>query len=473
MADDGQVEALVQRWLQLRRQGLSVSAAELCRDRPDLQPAVARRLDALRADPAPTQEFGGHGGLPPPPPLFPDFALLRPDAEPVPGYRLIHPLGRGGFGVVWKAWGPGGFHVAIKFLPVGETSTRIEELFLLALKDIHHPHVLPIYGAWQREGFLIVAMELADRTLLDRQREAAAQGDGPGIPVLELLAYLRDAAAGIDFLNEPRHEVGGKGRVAIQHRDIKPQNLFLVGGSVKVADFGLAKALEHSVASHTGGMTPGFAAPEFFRGQTYPQSDQYSLAITYCQLRGGRLPFEGSAAEIMAGHLTLAPDLRMLPEAEWPAVARALAKNPWDRWPTCRAFVEGLAEALAVPAAAPLANPALSGVVEWPLAREAQAPRPSVQPAQLLRERLGLTVAAFRRFCLVVGLASTVLALVTLGVLIALRPALAPDETGARLLFAGAAGGALLALNGALALLWVVLTRDPPAGPRTGPAEPA
>ena len=91
------------------------------------------------------------------------------------------------------------------------------------------------------------------------------------------------------------------------------------------------------------GEPSAYAAPEFFRGQTSDQSDQYALAVTYCQLRGGRLPFEGNQEQVMAGHLMHPPDLTMLPEAERPVVARALAKKPAERWPNCRAFVEALA----------------------------------------------------------------------------------------------------------------------------------
>ena len=132
----------------------------------------------------------------------------------------------------------------------------------------------------------------------------------------------------------------------MQHRDIKPQNILLVGGGVKVADFGLARLLDRSVTGHTGSLTPAYAAPEFFQNQTSDRSDQYSLAVTYCQLRGGRLPFTGGPAAVMAGHLHHAPDLTMLPEAERPVVARALAKEPAGRWPSCRAFVAALRSSL-------------------------------------------------------------------------------------------------------------------------------
>src|SRR4029079_11430148 len=122
----------------------------------------------------------------------------------------------------------------------------------------------------------------------------------------------------IDYLNNFTHTQDSKQTAGVQHRDIKPQNIVLVGGSVKVADFGLARTLERAVTSHTGSMTPAYAAPEFFQGQTSRHSDQYSLAVTYCELRGGRLPFPGSMAEIMAGHLSKQPDLTMLPDCERP-----------------------------------------------------------------------------------------------------------------------------------------------------------
>src|SRR5205807_3958858 len=148
-----------------------------------------------------------------------------------------------------------------------------------------------------------------------------------GIPGPELWEYLREAAKGIDFLNEPRHALGGRTGVGLQHRDVKPANILLVGTGVKVADLGLVRLLERTHASHSGALTPAYAAPEFFAGQTSRQSDQYSLAITYCQLRGGRLPFSGSMAKIMHGHVTSSPDLTMLPQPERPPVARALAKR--------------------------------------------------------------------------------------------------------------------------------------------------
>jgi formylglycine-generating enzyme required for sulfatase activity len=209
----------------------------------------------------------------------------------------------------------------------------IELRALEIMKEVRHPNVLGMFGAWQRDGLLILAMELADATLLDRLHQSLRDGER-GIPSAELMEEMAEGAKGIDHLNG----------LGIQHRDIKPQNLLVAGGGVKVADFGLAKVLEQSVVSASGAMTPAYAAPEFFKGEATRSSDQYSLAISYCQLRANRLPFQGNTAQLLAGHLMHPPDLSMLPEAERPAVARALSKKPEDRWACCRDFVKALTE---------------------------------------------------------------------------------------------------------------------------------
>jgi serine/threonine protein kinase len=186
-------------------------------------------------------------------------------------------------------------------------------------------------------------MELADGSLLDRFRETQA-GGLPGIPFDELLEYMIDVARGLDYLNGHRHDLGDGRRVGIQHRDLKPENILLSGGAVKVADFGLTRLLENSMTGHTGSWTPHYAAPEFFDARTSDHSDQYSLAVSYCLLRGGRLPFRGNQAQLMAAHIFSQPDLTMLPEGERPILARALAKDAKDRWPNCKTFVEQISK---------------------------------------------------------------------------------------------------------------------------------
>src|SRR5262249_32798148 len=162
------------------------------------------------------------------------------------------------YGEVWQADGPGQVAVALKFVPLRNEATEAAELRSLDLmRNIRHAHLLALFGVWRSAGHVILAMELADGTLLERFRTAAREGR-PGSPRDEPFEYMDEAAKGIDHLNE----------LGIQHRDIKPENLLLVGGSIKVADFGLAKLLQHSATSNTGVMTPAYAAPEFFNGET-------------------------------------------------------------------------------------------------------------------------------------------------------------------------------------------------------------
>jgi formylglycine-generating enzyme required for sulfatase activity len=279
--------------------------------------------DATLTPPPVTRTPGGSGDRP----------RLAPGERPLPDFVLVAKLGEGGFGEVWKARGPGGIDVALKFIALGDRVGEVELRALELIKGIRHPHLVGLFGAWQQDDQLILAMDLADGTLLDCLNAALLQGH-QGIPRPELLEYMREAAKGLDHLNS----------INIQHQDVKPQNLLLVGGGVKVADFGLAKVLQHSVTGKShGGLSLAYAPPEFHDRKTTRWSDQYSLAVSYCQLRGGRLPFGGSAREVMIGHVMHPPDLTMLPEAERAAVARALSKEPKERWPSCREFVEALA----------------------------------------------------------------------------------------------------------------------------------
>lgn len=335
------LDDLLLRWELGRRGGNPVSVDELCRDCPELlsvlrsQIAALEKMDAM-LDFSPTDQA----------PMSPNqrrtrYDDLRPGWEPISGYRLEKKLGAGGFGEVWKAIGPGGFGVALKFVPLSSQLGASEIRSLDVLKKVHHPNLLSILGAWQAHGFLMVAMEQADKTLLDRLTEVTTNGQ-IGIPKAELIQYMQEIAKGLDYLNQPNANLGDSAKEAIQHRDIKPQNLFLMGGGVKIGDFGLMRILKKTVTDHTGSLTLSYAPPEFFQGHTARTSDQYSLAVTYCQLRGGRLPFVGNPGQVMEGHLKGTPDLTMLPEGERAAVARALDKDPHARWPTCSEFVNAL-----------------------------------------------------------------------------------------------------------------------------------
>ena len=269
-----------------------------------------------------------------------------PGSEPIPGYRLIEPLGSGGFGEVWKCEAPGSLVKAMKFVHGSDDAldcdaALVEQEFnaLQRIKEVRHPFILSTERIERIHGELIIVMELAEGSLQDRMEQCRATGL-PGIPREELLAYLRDAAEALDWMNGPPFD--------LQHLDIKPRNLFVIGKRVKVADFGLVKALESRTASRPanrlmGGVTPLYAAPETFRGIISRRSDQYSLAIVYMELLTGQRPFDGKTPRQLAlQHNETEPDLSPLPEADRPAVAKALAKKPEHRFPTCLDFIRAL-----------------------------------------------------------------------------------------------------------------------------------
>src|SRR5437868_5097858 len=209
----------------------------------------------------------------------------QPDSEPIPGYRLIEPLGSGGFGEVWKCEAPGGLTKAIKFvygslnsLDVDGVRAEQELKALQSVKEVRHPFVCSMERIEVVNGELVIVMELAERTLHDLFVEQQSAGL-IGVPRDDLLRYLRDAAEALDYMNEKHN---------LQHLDVKPRNLFLIGDRIKVADFGLVKQLErHSASGLLGGVTPLYAAPETFNGKISGSSDQYSLAIVYQEMLTG------------------------------------------------------------------------------------------------------------------------------------------------------------------------------------------
>jgi serine/threonine protein kinase/lipoprotein NlpI len=308
--------------------------------------------------------------------------------QPVPGagYKLARFLGRGGFGEVWQATAPGGAEAAVKIIRLGSREGRKELRALQLVKRIHHTHLVPIIAFWikndkgdvlddeavlqadQRDtapavvrtvGFdtavataaldspaeLIIAMGLGERSLFDRLEQCRNEGLS-GIPDEELLGYLEDSAAAIDFLNSPVHDLGS-GPAGIQHCDIKPHNLVLVGGSVQVCDFGLARMMGADRAT-TAAASIAYAAPEcLVRGKPSDSTDQYCLAVSFVELKTGQLPYcDLTMAAVMEAKRNDNLDLSMLPEAVRPVVRRATNSDPAKRFGSCREMVRELRRAL-------------------------------------------------------------------------------------------------------------------------------
>jgi serine/threonine protein kinase len=164
-----------------------------------------------------------------------------------------------------------------------------------------------------------------------------------GTPIAQDYAcmLLAQAAAALDFLNTRQHMINSR-CVAIQHRDIKPSNLLLFGDRVKVADFGLVSSIGSPVQEGRKGGTLDFCAPEVFQGRLSDKTDQYALAVTYCILRTGHVPFHDTPDSFRSDYVRPTPDLGLLQPAEQHLVARALAKEPHHRWGSCGEFMTRL-----------------------------------------------------------------------------------------------------------------------------------
>lgn len=195
-------------------------------------------------------------------------------------------------------------------------------------------------------AWLVVAMLLGGKSLQQRLRECVKNGLS-GIPPKELLAYMDESAKGLDFLNMAQHELGD-GLVAIQHCDVKPANIVLIGSSAVVCDFGLARILtRNQVTATSASGTPAYMAPEAIAGKPSRTSDQYSLAVTYYHLRTGSLPInDGTLWEVLDAHRTGKLDLSRVPEHEQAVLRRATALDWEKRFDSNLDFVESLREAL-------------------------------------------------------------------------------------------------------------------------------
>lgn len=327
--------------------------------------------------------------------------------EPVPGYRLTQFLGAGAMGEVWKASGPGGKTCALKIINLDQTGGRKEFRSLLRVKDINHPNLVPIHCIWLKDdqgnlledaavdagimesqsgdnlaattaprsretmtlakadtdpsesrlkgtmawsdspklsdssvykpAQLLIAMGLGTATLYTRLQDCQERGE-KGVPEKELLRYLMQAAEGIDFLNE---------NCQIIHCDIKPQNILIVGNAAQVCDFGLARKMQDARQT-TAAFTPYYAPLEVIvDNQPGHSTDQYSLAITYVELKTGRPPYESETqGHIIKEKLSGRLDLRGLGPAEAEVIEKGAAIRADDRYPNCMEMVKALSDAV-------------------------------------------------------------------------------------------------------------------------------
>ena len=256
------------------------------------------------------------------------------------GYRIEELIGRGGMGVVYRAYDLRlKRSVAVKFVaPSLALDERFRERFARETElvmSLEHPNVVPIYDAGDVEGRLYLAMRLVEGPDLG----SLLRTEGVLEPA-RTLAICAQIASALDAAH-------ARGLV---HRDVKPSNVLLDGSEhVYLADFGLTRSLGNPIAESGEERsigTPAYLAPEQLEGLAVDgRADVYSLGcLLYECLTGERVfPRDSRLAEAWA-HLEEEPPRasrtrRGLPEPVDRVISRALAKEPAERYPTCGALI--------------------------------------------------------------------------------------------------------------------------------------
>ncbi len=267
--------------------------------------------------------------------------------NPIAGLRLTRPLGRGAFAEVWEAT-RGEDRFALKFLDCrqrGASEVASEVRVLRSLSGLKHPNIIQLHEVHAWERYVVLVMERADGNLEDL-RLAYQESSGENVPPRHALDLLDQAARALDFIAAAKPAVAMVAK-GLQHCDVKPSNLLLVGNTLKVADFGLCVGTGWHTHSRGWRGTPPFAAPELFGGCPSPGTDQFSLAVTFCAMVMGSRPFV--QADLSSTPIGIPIDLMTLRTHEAPVFGRALHRYPSSRYATCKEFMQELRKVIEAP----------------------------------------------------------------------------------------------------------------------------
>ncbi|MEA2411918.1 MAG: hypothetical protein QOC77_2479 [Thermoleophilaceae bacterium] len=300
------------------------------------------------------------------------------------GYRILNLLGQGGMGVVYLADNVAtGQRVALKLLtPDLARSSGFRERFVREANyasSMRHPNVIEVFNAGEEDGVLFIAMQYVEgedlKALLVREGRLDAQRT---VWLLGQVASALDAA----------HATG------LMHRDIKPGNVMIAHGQPEhcyLTDFGLSKnPSSDSIALTAQGEFVGtidYTAPELVLGKKADSRlDVYSLGCLFYECLAGQPPFPKERdVEVLYAHIqdpppritATRPDL---PPALDDVIAKAMAKKPEDRFPTCSAFIDAARLIVGEPAVAPPPPPPPPPGVPVPPAAAGGPPPPPPPP---------------------------------------------------------------------------------------------
>jgi len=257
-------------------------------------------------------------------------------------YRLLRPLGKGGFAEVYL-----GEHIYLK-TPVAvkllHTQLENEDMtgFLQEAQMIarlQHTHIVRVTDFGMDGDLPYLVMDFAPNGTL-RERHPR----GTVLPLATVSSYVKQVADALQYAHDEK----------LIHRDIKPENMLLArNNTVLLSDFGIATVAHRTSTQNTSIIagTAVYMSPELFRGKSYPASDQYALGVVVYEWLAGEPPFyEGDFIQLGYQHTYIPPDplsekaLSISKDVEH-IVNIALAKDPKQRFGSVQAFANAFEQA--------------------------------------------------------------------------------------------------------------------------------
>ncbi|HSL22314.1 MAG TPA: protein kinase [Vicinamibacterales bacterium] len=301
-------------------------------------------------------------------------------------YRIVSPLGSGGFGTVYLAedtWIDKKVAIKVPHRQNIDFGELLKEPRLLA--SLNHPNIVSITTAEKQDNIFFIVMEYVQGETLEN--------------ILARTGALELPRA-LDYACQICNAVDHAHRQGVIHRDLRPANVLVSDADVvKVADFGTSRFLEIAAHGTTVIGSPPYMAPEQFQGKAVFASDIYSVGVTMYQMLTGVLPYDTPAPadldKLMTGELLSSPRLKnpAIPKAVSDVVLRALAPDITVRYQRA----EELLEDILATRPTPVRRPARAGArLDSPAG---SALRASHEDAQSIQSRLKARQPVQARFC--------------------------------------------------------------------------
>jgi serine/threonine-protein kinase len=297
-------------------------------------------------------------------------------------YKIIAPLGSGGFGTVYLAndtWIDKRVAIKVPHRQSLDFGELLREPRLLA--SVSHPNIVSVTTAEKQDGIFFIVMEYVPGETLENI--IGAKG-------------ALDLTRALDFTCQICNAVDHAHRQGVIHRDLRPANVLISDNDMlKVADFGTSRFLEIAAHGTTVIGSPPYMAPEQFHGKAVFASDLYSVGVTMYQMLTGMLPYDTPAPadldKLMSGELVSPPRLRnpSIPKAISDIVMKALTPETTGRYQRATELLE---DVLAARSASRTPQPA-------PMARPIGGGRIGRDDPQSIQTRLRARETPSARFC--------------------------------------------------------------------------